>query len=186
MDTPASLLERLRRPDDPAAWDRFVELYTPLLYYWARCTGLQQADAADLVQEVLVVLFRKLPEFTYDKQRSFRNWLRTITLNKWRESKRRRAPVSFEAGAALDEVAAPDDMAALEEKEYRRHLVGQALEVLRDEFPATTWKAFEEYALNNRHAEEVAAELGLRVGRVYAAKSRVLSRLRQELDGLLD
>src|SRR5262245_60040259 len=90
VDTPASLLERLRRPDDREAWARFVELYTPLLYFWARRTGLQQADAADLVQEVLAVLFRKLLEFTYDKQRSFRNWLRTVTLNKWRETVRRR------------------------------------------------------------------------------------------------
>jgi DNA-directed RNA polymerase specialized sigma24 family protein len=99
--TSASLLDRLRRPGEDAAWARFVDLYTPLLYHWARRTGLAQAQAADLVQDVLVVLVRKLPEFTYDRTRSFRSWLRTVTLNKWREDLRperpggpRRAPLA--------------------------------------------------------------------------------------------
>ena len=185
METPASLLERLRRPGDAAAWARFVELYTPLLYHWARRAGLQEADAADLVQEVLALLFRKLPEFTYDRGRSFRAWLRTVTLNKWREGLRHRRPVPVGGGVAA-EAAAPDEAAAFEEAEYRQSLVRQALQALQGEFPASTWKAFQEYVLAGRGAEEVAAELRLRVGTVYAAKSRVLARLRQELDGLLD
>ena len=73
--TPASLLDRLRRPAQPEAWRRFVELYTPLLYYWARCVGPASPEAADLVQDVFVVLLQKLPEFTYDRHRSFRAWL---------------------------------------------------------------------------------------------------------------
>jgi RNA polymerase sigma-70 factor (ECF subfamily) len=186
MDTPASLLERLRRPGDAAAWARFVELYTPLLYRWARRAGLQEADAADLVQEVLALLFRKLPEFTYDRGRSFRAWLRTVTLNKWREGLRKRPPVPVREGGALAEAVAPDEVAAFEEAEYRRSLVRQALRALQGEFPGSTWKAFEAYVLRGLPAEEVAAQLGLRVGTVYAAKSRVLARLHQELDGLLD
>ena len=186
MNTPASLLKRLRRPTDPAAWARFVELYTPLLYAWARRAGLQQADAADLVQDVLALLFQKLPEFAYDRRRSFRNWLYTVTLNKLRENRRRRGPVAVGDGTALADVAGPDELGALEEAEYRRHLVQQALHALRGEFPATTWKAFQEYVMAGQPAELVAAGLGLRVGTVYAAKSRVLTRLRCELDGLLD
>ncbi len=185
-DTPASLLERLRGPADSTAWARFVELYTPLLYYWARRTGLQEADAADLVQEVLTLLFRKLPEFTYDRKHSFRNWLRTVTMNKWRESRRRRTPAALEGGSALADVPGPDDMAALEEAAYRRHLVQQALKALQGEFPATAWRAFQAYVMSGRPAEEVAAELGVQVGTVYSAKSRILSRLRRELEGLLD
>ena len=77
--TSFSLLERLRQPSDSAAWDRFVELYTPLLFYWGRRAGLQSADAADLVQDVFEVLLHKLPEFQYDRQKSFRSWLRTVT-----------------------------------------------------------------------------------------------------------
>jgi RNA polymerase sigma-70 factor (ECF subfamily) len=160
-------------------------MYTPLLYYFARRTGLQEADAADLVQDVLALLFRKLPEFTHDQKRSFRGWLRTLTLNKWREH-RRRATLPLAPDATLDEIPGPDDTSALEETEYRRHLVGQALEVLRREFPITTWTAFQNYVIADRPADEVAAQLNVRVGTVYAAKSRVLTRLRQELAGLLD
>src|SRR6516225_8631890 len=89
--TSASLLERLRLPTDQAAWERFVQLYTPLLYYWARHLGLQPNAAADLVQDVLTALVQKLPEFVYDRDKSFRNWLRTLTLNRWRNNRRRRA-----------------------------------------------------------------------------------------------
>ncbi|HEV3262134.1 MAG TPA: sigma-70 family RNA polymerase sigma factor, partial [Gemmataceae bacterium] len=78
--TSASLLERLRQPGDQAAWSRFVQLYTPLLYSWARQVRLQHQDAADLVQEVFAVLIRKWPEFSYDPQKSFRSWLRTVML----------------------------------------------------------------------------------------------------------
>ena len=70
--TPPSLLEQLRRPDDQQAWKRFIDLYTPLLFYWARRVGLQDSDAADLVQEVFALLVRKLPEFTYDDKKGFR------------------------------------------------------------------------------------------------------------------
>jgi RNA polymerase sigma-70 factor (ECF subfamily) len=184
--TPVSLLERLRRPGEEEAWDRFVQLYTPLLFYWARQAGLRDADAADLVQEVFALLVRKLPEFTYDRQKSFRAWLRTVTLNKWREWRRRAAPVPALGPEALDDVAAPDNMSAFEEAEYRRHLVGQALAALHGEFPERTWEAFQQYAVAGRDAQAVAAELGVKVGTVYAAKSRVLARLRQELAGLLD
>lgn len=185
MDTPASLLVRLRRPDDPEAWGRFVELYAPLLYYWVRRTGLQEADAADLVQEVLFLLFLKLPHFVYDARRGFRNWLRTVTLNKCREYQRRLRPATVD-DAAVIEVRAIDESDAREEAEYRRHVVRQALRSLEGEFPLTTQKAFREYVLAGRPADEVAAGLGVSVGTVYAAKSRVLSRLRRELDGLLD
>src|SRR5262245_51148211 len=186
MDTSASHLNRRRRPRDPAAWSRFVELYTPLLYYWARRTGLQEADAADLVQEVLVQLFRKLPEFAYDHNRSFRAWLRTVTLNKWRERSRRRTLETGTGGATVSELPDAEDSNAIAETEYRAHLVRETLRILEGEFPPATWRAFREYVLADRAAEEVAKELGIRVGTVYAAKSRVFSRLRRELEGLLD
>jgi len=185
MDTSSSLLDRLRHPADRKAWDRFVELYTPLLYYWARRAGLQDADAADLVQEVLVLLFRKLPEFRYDRRKGFRNWLRTVTVNKWRETVRRRRAATLEGSNDEAEIPAAEASHGLEEAEYRRSLVQEALRGLQGEFPATTWKAFQ-LLMAGRSASEVAAELGVRLGTVYAAKSRVLSRLRGELDGLLD
>jgi RNA polymerase sigma-70 factor (ECF subfamily) len=186
MDTSASLLERLRRPDDRAAWTRFVALYTPLLYFWARRKRLQEADAADLVQEVMVQLFRKLPEFRYDPQRSFRSWLRTVTLNTWRERLRRRGPEINVGDAALADAVQAENDEAITDAEYRAHLVQQTLRALQNEFPKTTWQAFQEYGLRGRPVREVAQELGLSVGTVYAAKSLVLTRVRRELDGLLD
>src|SRR5579871_5849244 len=108
-DTPASLLERLRGPTDQAAWVRFTHLYTPLLFHWAGRLGLRPDDAADLVQDVLATLVRELPRFEYDRDRSFRGWLRTVTLNRWRNSLRRRAePVFSAAGPAAADVAVPD------------------------------------------------------------------------------
>src|SRR5690242_15425848 len=83
--TSGSLLERLRQPNEQEAWNRFADLYTPLLYYWLRRLGLAENDAADLVQEVFVVLLAKLPTFEYQKDGTFRGWLRTLTINKYRE-----------------------------------------------------------------------------------------------------
>jgi RNA polymerase sigma-70 factor (ECF subfamily) len=183
MDTPASLLERLRQPDQQA-WPRFVQLYTPLLYYWSRRLGLQEPDAADLVQDVLLHLVRKLPEFTCDRNRSFRGWLRAVVLNVWRNRRRAELPRAADP-PDLDEVADSEDSEAFDEVEYRRWLVGRALELMQAEFQATTWKACWEFVVSGRPAAEVAAELGLSVGAVYVAKSRVLNRLRRELLGLL-
>jgi len=184
--TPASLLERLRRPEE-GAWPRFVDLYTPLLYYWARRMGLQEADAADLVQDVFTILLQKFPEFSYDKNKSFRSWLRTVTVNRWRDNIRRKTASLRNAGqAALEDVALPDDAEALWEKEYREHLVARAAEMMQAEFQPATWQAFWSLAVEGKSGAEVAAALGLSVDAVYAAKARVLRRLRQELDGMLE
>jgi RNA polymerase sigma-70 factor, ECF subfamily len=184
--TPASLLERLRRSDE-GAWPRFVELYTPLLYFWSCRMGLQADDAADLVQDVFVVLLQKLPEFSYDKNKSFRAWLRTVTINRWRDNLRRKAAALRGADAAgLETVAIPDAAEALWEQEYREHLVSRAAEVMRAEFQPATWQAFWGLVVEGRSGAEVAAALGLSIEAVYAAKSRVLRRLRRELDGMLE
>jgi len=78
--TPPSLLEQVRRSDDIQAWRRFVDLYTPLLFHWARRVGLREPDAADLVQDIFVLLVKKLPDFQYDRNKGFRAWLRTVAL----------------------------------------------------------------------------------------------------------
>src|SRR5262249_5968124 len=127
VTTSPSLLERLRQPNDQAAWARFVELYSPLLYYWARRAGLQAADASDLVQDVFEVLVRQMPLFVYSPHKSFRGWLRSVTLNRWRERHRRRTEAVLGADdPALSALPAPEDPAALEEAEYRQHLARRA------------------------------------------------------------
>jgi RNA polymerase sigma-70 factor (ECF subfamily) len=181
------LLERLRQPDQPAAWAQFVELYTPVLFAWARRLGLQSQDAADLVQEVFAVLVSKLPEFVYDRRQSFRRWLHTVTRNKWRDACRRRGVLPQESDPdALEDLASPDGTDALAETEYRRHLVRRALEIMRADFEPATWKACWEFVVNGRPAAEIAQELGLTANAVHLAKGRVLRRLRTELEGLLD
>jgi RNA polymerase sigma-70 factor (ECF subfamily) len=182
--TPVSLLERLRKPTDDA-WSQFVRLYSPLLYAWAGRAGMQEADAADLVQDVLLLLLAKLPEFQHDPSRSFRAWLRTVTLNKWRERQRRAVLPMSPNELPLDGVAGPDGSDEFWESDYRQHLVGEALKHMKDEFQPTTWKACWEHLAYGRSAADVGAELNLTPGAVRAATFRVLTRLRQHLAGML-
>lgn len=181
--TSTSLLVRLRQAGQTDAWSRFVELYSPLLHHWAHHLGMQNQDAADLVQDVFVVLVQKLPEFEYNPKLGFRKWLRTVLLNKWRTLCRQRGLVS--ALQTPEEVAAPEDT-TFGEVEYRQHLVKRALELMQAEFSRNMWKACWEHVVAGRSAAAVAAELGIAEGTVYVAKARVLFRLRQELGGLLD
>jgi RNA polymerase sigma-70 factor (ECF subfamily) len=185
--TSPTLLQRLRGPADEDAWPHFVDLYTPLLYYWARRTGLQDSDAADLVQDVFATLVRKMPEFAYDRRQSFRSWLRTVLMNRYRDLRRRQAArPAEEARGSWSDLATDDPTEELDEAEYRRHLVRKAMELIRDEFHPTTWQACWEHGVAGRSAGEVAAELGVTPNAVYIATSRVLRRLHAELEGLLD
>jgi RNA polymerase sigma-70 factor (ECF subfamily) len=184
-DTSASLLERLRRPTDADAWNRFVQLYTRVLLAWSRGLGLQDADAADLVQDVLAGLLRSLPTFQYDPGRSFRAWLRTVLLNHWRACERKRAArPALDATVNLDSL--PIEAEAFWEAEYRHHVAQQALVLMKSEFQPGTWQAVWDCVVEGCSAEEAGARVGLTPGAVRAAKFRVLNRLRRELDGLLD
>jgi RNA polymerase sigma-70 factor, ECF subfamily len=184
--TSTSLLERLRVPTSEEAWTRFVKLYTPLLFFWARRMGVPDQDAADLVQDVLLVLLQTLPDFTYDPRKSFRAWLRAITINKWRETRRKRGARSPTGNGELDDLSAPADDDAFWEVEYQRHLVGRALQLMQADFQPLTWKACWEFVVSGRPAAEVAADLGVSLDVVYSAKSRVLRRLREELGQLME
>lgn len=185
--TPLSLLETLRRPDPGPAWDRFVRLYSDLLYTWAGRLGAAGADADDLVQDVFAVLVRELPRFRYAAGGRFRGWLWTVVRNKARERARRPAvPV---AAGGLSDVAGPaaaDPADEIDDREYRDHLTRKALDLMRADFEPETWRAFWGVVADGRPAAAVAADLGLTVNAVYLAKGRVLRRLRAELAGLLD
>lgn len=186
-ETPASLLERLRQGNASEAWERLVLLYSPLIYSWARQVGLQEPDAADLVQDVFVTLVQSLPTFEYDRRKSFRRWLRTIALNEWRDRqrKRERQPIPDDP-AFLEEQLPASALEPFWEVEYRQQLVQRALAIMGRDFQTATWQAFWQQVVEERSAAEVAVELGLTVGAVYAAKFRVLSRLRQEMAGMFD
>jgi RNA polymerase sigma-70 factor (ECF subfamily) len=192
-ETSASLLERLRRQPDDAAWRRLVDLYTPLLRGWLHRHLVPAADVDDLVQEVLSVLVRELPHFEYDPARgSFRGWLRTITVNRlrlfWRARQSRPlATGDSDLARKLDELEDPhSDLSRQWDREHDHHVAHRLLQMLEAEFEATTWQAFRRVALDGTRPPEVAAELGLSLNAVYLAKYRVLRRLREEMRGLTD
>jgi RNA polymerase sigma-70 factor (ECF subfamily) len=182
--TPHSLLERLRQPAAAQAWERFVRLYTPLLFLWARRLGFREQGAADLVQDVLVRVYQGLPEFADDTARTFRSWLQSALLDQCRN--RRPPPIPAVQGPGAAGRASDEDESFISETDYRRYLVRRVLELMKPEFQPLTWRAFQAYALEGQRAAQVAADLGMSTGAVRAAKFRVLCRLRQELSGMLD
>jgi RNA polymerase sigma factor (sigma-70 family) len=191
-DTPVSLLERLRLRPDADSWRRLVDLYTPLIRDWLRRQGVQPADVDDLCQDVLGTVARELPNFYHDLRRgAFRRWLRTVTVNRlrnfWRAARVRPAVGGAAFEEALDNLADPDsDLARVWDEEHDRHVVRRLLQLIEPEFEPTTWRAFRLLVLDGLPARDVAAAVGLSVNAVRIAKSRVLSRFRQEIEGLVD
>ena len=183
--TSPSLLDRLSAGTDQQSWDRFVELYTPLLFAWCKQVGTSDADAADLIQGVFLVLVEQLPRFHYDSNKSFRAWLKTILLNAWRNHLKKAGNQPYQSLDPLN-LEDGDSFRLLEEAEYNRHLVHRALALMEKSFEPVTWKACLESIVHDRSAAEIARELGITVNAVYLAKSRVLRHLRQELQGFLD
>ena len=186
--TRVSLLLRLRDAQDNEAWVEFVDLYAPLVYRMARRHGLQDADAADLTQDVLGALHTALPRFCYDASRgTFRGWLFTVARNKLhtflrRRERQRRHTEDVAVEQLAEEPAAPEpDEAALWEQEYQQRLFDWAAEQVRGHFQERTWQAFWQTAVEGRPPREVAETLGLSVGAVYIAKSRVLARLKEQV-----
>jgi RNA polymerase sigma-70 factor (ECF subfamily) len=190
--TPVSLLDLIRRqPDDPP-WRRLVDLYQPWLQARLRRYGLDAADLDDVVQEVLAVLVKELPNFQHDGHKgAFRAWLRRVIVNRLREHwrQRKRAPVAggtdFEK--VLDQLADDSSPAsALWDHEHDHHVVHRLLKMIAADFDPKTWQAFRAFVLEDRSAAAVAAELGISPGAVWTAKSHVLMRLRQVAQDILD
>jgi RNA polymerase sigma-70 factor (ECF subfamily) len=148
--------------------------------------GLQTNDAADLAQEVLTLAFQKLPSFEYDANKSFRGWLRTVTLNRYRETLRKKSIGAATATqSVLASIAQPGSAESTWDLNYQQALVGRAMKILESEFQPATWAAIKQYVFGGVPAAEAAASNGLSIWTVYAAKSRLMSRMRETLDGLL-
>jgi RNA polymerase sigma-70 factor (ECF subfamily) len=186
--TRPSLLVRIRNAKDQEAWSQFVELYAPLVYGYARRHGLQDADAADLTQDVLRAVARAADTFVYDAgQGSFRGWLFTVTRNKLRTFHARRTRNCQGSGDndvhdLLSQHAAPDDDDSLAwDLEFQRRQFRWVADQIRSEFHESTWLAFWQTAVEGRSGKDVAAGLGMTVAAVYLAKSRVMARLKARL-----
>jgi RNA polymerase sigma factor (sigma-70 family) len=184
--TRPSLLVRLRDAADGLAWGQFVNLYGPLIFRYGQRQGLQEADAADLTQEVLSRLAQSLPGWHYDPDRgAFRGWLFTVVRNQFRKLLQRRGRHVQSTGdttaqRALLEQAAPDGADAWNE-EYRRRLFTWAAEQVRPEIDATAWQAFWLTGVEGQPAKEAASRLGMTVAAVYMAKSRILARIKEQI-----
>jgi RNA polymerase sigma-70 factor (ECF subfamily) len=186
--TQPSLLVRIRDNQDREAWRQFVRVYGPVVYGYGRKRGLQDADAADLTQEVLRAVAAGVGRLEYDPQRgSFRGWLFTLAHHKLYDFlARRNGRRSEETGVQtrLEEQPAREDDQALWDREYERRLFARAAAEVRTHFQDTTWQAFWLTAVEGRGGKDVAAELGLTVASVYLAKSRVMARLRERIQEL--
>ena len=187
--TRPSLLIRLRDPMDERAWGEFVEIYGPLIHRLARRRGLQDADAADVVQEVFRAVAGAIERYDPDPARgSFRGWLSTIARNlivNLLNAQRRhpRGTGDSEIQQLLEEQPAPtSEQSVIFDAEYRRRMLDWAAERIRDEFSETVWLAFWRTGVEGHSAEEAARILGLSVGTVYQYKSRVVARLRREIE----
>jgi RNA polymerase sigma-70 factor (ECF subfamily) len=184
--TRASLLVRLRDRQDETAWRQFVDVYAPLVYGYARRQGLQDADAADLCQDVLRAVAGAVSRLDYDPRRgAFRNWLFTIVrrkLSNWRRDQRTLAIQAGDGNAQelIEQCPAPQDEAEWEEKWHER-LFAWACAQVRPEVSDATWQAFWRTAIDDCAGKAVAAELGMTVAAVYRARSRILARLREHV-----
>ncbi|MBW3540055.1 MAG: sigma-70 family RNA polymerase sigma factor [Planctomycetes bacterium] len=190
--TSTGLLDRARARD-PEGWRRLSSVYGPAVYGWARHCGLQPADAADVVQEVFAAVWRKIDGFRKDRPGdTFRGWLWTIARNKIRDHFRRLESRPAAAGGSdarrlleqMPELSAVEPPAA--SAQAGGGVVRRALELVQSEFEPRSWQAFWRAAVEQQKPVDVAADLGMTVAAVYKAKSRVLRRVRAELEGLLE
>jgi RNA polymerase sigma-70 factor (ECF subfamily) len=191
--TSFSLLERLRTEPHDAAWQRLVDVYSPLIHGWLRRHFVQVHDAEDLTQDVLSVVVRELKTFQHNQQPgAFRSWLRAITANRlrghWRSRQGKAEPATD--AAVEKQLAELEDsrsgLSQLWDEQHDRHVMACLLRAISCEFSAQSWQAFEQHALEGKPASAVAAALGVSVNVVLLAKSRILRRLRQEAEGLLE
>lgn len=187
--TRPSLLLRVRDPHDESAWSQFVEIYTPLIFGYCRSRGLQDGDAADVAQESMRAVAKAIGKFEYDPQRGkFRNWLLTVVQSKLHNflAQQRRQPAL--AGQTTLQRTLEDNSAAADESkwevDYYRAVFNWAADRIRGEFQENTWQAFWRTTIEERDGKEVAEALGMTVGAVYVAKSRVIGRLKQEIQSV--
>jgi RNA polymerase sigma-70 factor (ECF subfamily) len=185
--TSPSLLGRLRQsPADESAWGEFVDRYGPRIFAWCRHWRLQEADAQDVTQAVLVRLAQKMRSFDYDPTRSFRAWLKTLTRHAWddlRQSHQRHAPGTGDSQVQeqLHALEARDDLVARLQEEFDQELLEEAMVRVRLRVQPHTWAAFRLTAQEGLSGVEAADRLGIKVATVFVARNKVQNMLREEI-----
>ncbi|MDA1052196.1 MAG: sigma-70 family RNA polymerase sigma factor [Planctomycetota bacterium] len=193
--TSRTLLMRVREPQDRLAWEEFVNRYAPKIFNWCRRYQLQESDAADVTQEVLVKLVRAMQDFQYDPARgSFRGWLKTVTANAVRDLVGSWKKVGRGSGdTAVGQVLATiEDEQAIEalsteiETCHQQELLAEAERLVQPRVQSHTWQAYQLTAVEQRTAADVAQRLDMPISEVYVAKSRVLKMLRDAVQQISD
>jgi RNA polymerase sigma-70 factor (ECF subfamily) len=187
--TSPSLLERVGQAGDQTAWSEFVGRYGPKILAWCRHWQLQESDAHDVTQEVLLQLVEKLRRFQYDRTRSFRAWLKTLVHHAWQDFLARRGRAGLGSGDSavwhsLQTVEARADLDRQLEEVFDREVLEQAMARVRQRVAAHTWEAFRLLTFEGLSGPEVAPRVGMQVTMVYVAKGKVQRMLRQEIDRL--
>ena len=187
-DTRASLLIRLRRHDDVDSWNEFVEIYQPLIFRMAERCGLQEADANEVVQEVLARVARAVSNWKPSgNQGSFRNWLKCVTKNlviQFFRDRRRWPQTSDQSDVRRlveDQPNPPNDDQWFD-LELQRQYFAWAARRLKERFEPTTWAAFWRTSVLDEPIEQVAQQLGISRGAVYIARSRVMNKIRVAIE----
>jgi len=188
--THLSLLRRLREtPADQAAWTAFVNRYEPLLRLWCQEHGLQEADALDVVQNILLKLATHMQSFVYDPSLRFRGWLRVVTRNAFVDfvkGQRHTIAGSGDSGIRelLEGTEAPSDLAGRLENNFDQELLAQAEIHVRQRVADHTWEAYRLTALEGKSGADAARLLDIKPSTVFKAKSKILKMLREEIDRL--
>lgn len=191
-ETSLSLLRRIQYSEESECWNELAALYSPLIRLWLRRYQVQESDADDLLQEVLLALSEQLGQFDHaGRKGSFRCWLRTILLNRLRRFWQSRARLAQEQAGSnlrlLEELDDPaSDASQLWNRQHDQYVLKQLLSAAEAHFESKTWQAFCRVTLEGKPTAEVASDLGVSVNAVCLAKSRVIRRLRQESEGLVD
>ena len=183
-----SLIAQVQSREDREAWDQFVLIYRPAIYRMARRRGMQDADAQDLVQSVFIRVANSIQHWEKtEPDTKFRHWLRRIARNAIFTALSRRPPDSGIGGSDVHNLLASqpeNEMRAVQElaTETMREEYLQAAAVVKKDVDTDTWKAFELTVVRGQACEEVATLLGKSVGSIYAARSRVMRRLREQVN----
>jgi RNA polymerase sigma-70 factor (ECF subfamily) len=185
--TRVTLLGRLARDyQDPAAWSQFVDHYGPKIHSWCRAWGLQDADAEDVTQHVLLKLARRLRDFRYEPSLSFRAWLKTLTHHAWRdylEAQRRPGQGSGDSSMLklIGDFEAPEQLAICLQQAFDQELLEEAMARVRLRVEPRTWEAFRLLALDDWSGAQAAEHLRMKVATVFVARSKVTRMIREEV-----
>jgi RNA polymerase sigma-70 factor (ECF subfamily) len=185
-ETRLSLLAGIQSPENHVAWDEFVVVYRPVIYRMARRRGLQDADAQDLTQEVFIRIAKAIEHYEPRTDIRFRHWLRRVARNAIVTALARPARLAELSDQDLEHLPADTqgDAYTAEElaAEWRREQFLRAAAVVRSDVNAETWQAFELTVIQEQSCEAAATALGKSVGTIYAARSRIMKRLREQIE----